>query len=187
MRGAVTVLLVATLESYLKGLFSEMADVMEAARQTKGRRILSDALHMRQHFLAIEWLRALRQERSQKHPILVRISGEIAGDKIVAEALANTFANPGPTVVKEMLANIGVDNWPQPLNAQYSQVSGAAVHPTFVHDKLQEIVDRRNEVAHTGVALSISRVQLAEWIDFVQHVGKSLDLIVVRRIKTLIS
>ena len=90
--------------------------------------------------------------------------------QIVWEAFADTQANPGPDVVKEIAKGLG-------LRRFWSTVSAHSGDPARWSDsalttKLGDLITRRNACAHTGIATPIpTAAEIVEFADMLQALG----------------
>lgn len=93
----------------------------------------------------VSWINANYEDMVQ------RLSSPTISTKYVLlwEAYATTQGNPGPSVIEEILRNLGVDKCPSKLDT--------ALGGNYPTDKLalQSFIEVRNECAHTGSALTV--------------------------------
>lgn len=90
--------------------------------------------------------------------------------QILWEAFADTRANPGPDVVQKIAKNLGVNNfWPT--------VSSHSGNPARWSDsalttKLEDLIAKRNECAHTGKVSPIpTAADVLEFADMLEALG----------------
>ena len=74
-----------------------------------------------------------------------------------------------------MYKAIGAGNPLESQRAAFDALWEKAESATFLADKLDEIVNARHVVAHSGNALGISRGNLSEWRRFIAVIGTVLD------------
>jgi hypothetical protein len=93
--------------------------------------------------------------------------------QIVWEAFADTQANPGPDVVKEIGQGLGLKRfWPT-----ISGYSGAPLRwsDTALTTKLSDLIAKRNACAHTGTVSPIpTATDILEFADMLQALGIGL-------------
>ena len=80
-----------------------------------------------------------------------------------------------PIYVRELLKPLGVDDVFGDRHVQFVAKWGTPVPQTFMTDKLDEIVDRRHGIAHTGRAEGVARSALAETTRFLGTLGELVE------------
>lgn len=176
LRGACVVLAVATFEAYLKDVMSEHVDAIGiAARSTRHPNLSAD--FVRQNDLAglTALIRDSRLDKQQKLAELRRLATLITQSGFIPESFSQTRANPGPSVVKDLCNAFGVKDPFNKIQAAYVTHAKQQIAMGFVEQTLRSVIDRRNEVAHEGVALSISREDISAWLTFMHLLAKAID------------
>lgn len=175
------VLLTGYFEAFLKDLVRQFiedvsasgvafAGLPEAIRDCHfegGGRVLTKASEAARKGRATPFGNATRED------IVARLnsaSGATGSYQIVWEAFADTEANPGPDVVKGIAKNLGLKNfWPT-----VSTKSGDPVRwsDTALTSKLNDLIAKRNECAHTGRVSPIpTAADVLDFADMLQSLG----------------
>lgn len=185
LRSGAIVLMTATLEAYLKDVFIELVQALEDRRAANKTVALSPSFVQSNDFDGLEAiLRDRSGDRTSRHGDLRRVARAVAQGELVGDGFARTEANPRPEVVSKMLKRFGVSDPFKALQNQATSV-GLAYSDVLLRTKLEEILDRRNEVAHEGVALNVTRLQLAEYVQFIEQFCGLLDAVLIAHFKAL--
>ncbi|GLQ52783.1 MAE_28990/MAE_18760 family HEPN-like nuclease [Devosia nitrariae] len=185
LRGGAVVLMAATFEAYLKDVFLEVVQELENRRGTSKKVTLSSEFILAHDFDGLEAVMRDKQgNKSTRHSDLRRVARAIARGELVGDGFARTEANPRPEVVSKMLKRFGV-NEPFKELATKAAAAGLTHSETYLRTKLDEILDRRNEVAHQGVSLNVTRLQLAEYVSFISDLCTVIDAAIVDRFKKI--
>lgn len=185
LRSGAIVLMTATLEAYLKDVFVEVVEALEAQRVKKKVVALTVNFLQANDFDGLEAiLRDKGGDKASRHGDLRRVARAVAQGELVGDGFARTEANPRPDVVAKMLKRFGVSEPFKTLAAE-AQVRGLPYGEVYLRTKLEEILDRRNEVAHQGVSLNVTRLQLQEYVAFIQDLSALIDAVVIAHFKTL--
>jgi hypothetical protein len=176
LRGGATVLMVASFERYLKEALEEFVDLIAKQALVTSHEKLSNDFVEYNDFNFFNWLiRESRLPRKEKAEELKRVAQLVAGDGFVPEAFSRTRANPGPSTVRELFREFGVRNPVHSIESNFPRHYRKPFPIGFVEQTLTSIVSRRNEVAHGGFSLSISRSDLRDWIGFLSALGRAAD------------
>ena len=190
LRGGAAVLMVAAFERFLRDLMHEGFSAVSQDPPALPLSALPE--EVRHHSVSQSFRNADRssiygasRSKADRYRAIITAANRAVADRVDPEAFAATNSNPGPDTVKEMFSNAGL---PQVF---------AAVRPTFdalwpkpeavnyLHEKLNEIVLRRNSVAHTADVLRISRVDLRDAVAFLDTLTPALDAEFERHIQGL--
>jgi RiboL-PSP-HEPN len=87
----------------------------------------------------------------------------------------NTGSNPNSKTVTLMFSNLGIQKVFDIIKKGFEQQWNKPITHNSIEKTLDEIIQRRHAVAHTAVALDISRAELKESIRFLKIVAKLLD------------
>ncbi len=102
-----------------------------------------------------------------REDIAARLQSPFAGTgsyRVVWEAFADTKANPSPDVVKEIGKSLGLKEfWPSIAKGSGNSVRWSQ---SALTKKLQDLIDKRNESAHTGRVSPIPTA--ADLLDFTE-------------------
>jgi hypothetical protein len=176
LRGGATVLMVASLERYLKDALEEFVDLVAGRAVVTTHPNLSANFIEYNDFNFFAWLiRESRIPRTQKAVELKRVAQLVAANSFVPESFSRTRANPGPATVKDLFREFGIADAFQHIETQFARHYRKPFAPGFVETTLTSIVSKRNEVAHGGYSLNISRIDLGNWLEFLICFGKAAD------------
>lgn len=176
LRGGATVLMVASFERYLKEALEEFVDLIAREALVTKHAKLSDAFVEYNDFNFFNWLiRESRFPRKEKARELKRVAQLVAADQFVPEAFSRTRANPGPVTVGDLFRDFGVKDPMRSIESNFPRHYTKPFPAGFVEQTLGSIVSKRNEVAHGGFALSLSRSDLREWVEFLSALGRAAD------------
>jgi hypothetical protein len=176
LRGGATVLMVASFERYLVEALEEFVDLVANRALVTSHASLSINFVEYNDFNFFSWLiRESRMPKKQKIGELKRVAQLVAEDRFVPEAFSRTRANPGPTTVKDLFREFGISDPFSMIEQNFSHHFPRPFPSGFVEQLLSSIVGIRNEVAHRGYSLSISRRDLKEWLTFLGALGKAAD------------
>jgi hypothetical protein len=180
LRGGATVLMVATFERFLQEMFAEHLEKLASDPPPVAFTDLPSKLQISSVFNSLD--RAIRGPRfgepTGKEARLADV--QRAAELIVAGvidpvSLSNTSSNPDATTVKRLFAEAGIPEIFNVVRPAFDALWPKTEASGFLRDKLDEIVNSRHRVAHRADALSISRVQLSEWPDFLKALARVLD------------
>jgi hypothetical protein len=176
LRGGATVLMVASLERYLKDAFEEFVDLVAARARSTNHPKLSPSFVEWNDFNFFNWLiRESRMPKSLRIAELKRVSQLVATDRFVPEAFSRTRSNPGPRTVSDLFREYGISNPMAIIEQNFVRHFKKPFPGGYVSAALGAIIDKRNEVAHGGYALTLSRTDLLDWIHFLTAFGKAAD------------
>jgi hypothetical protein len=123
-----------------------------------------------------DWLiRESRIPRTEKTAELKRVAQLVAADRFVPEAFSRTRSNPGNATVRSLFRDFGVSNAFVAIETRFTRHYPSPFPAGFVEATLSSIITKRNEVAHGGVSLTISRADLKAWLQFLRSFGKAAD------------
>lgn len=194
LRGGVAVLLVAGFEGYLKDLFSEAADDIQRRTTRAQREHLPEKMRVRNVFGALE-ISMSKVSESYRGTKSERLEGVIDSCNLVAtqgispEAFSRTNSNPKAHVVKDLFKGLCVDDVFKDVKPRFEGKSywGQVVSDSFLNDKLNEIVERRNGIAHRGRADRVSRQDLRESAKFMRAFSAVLEMRCRRAVRDLVA
>ena len=190
LRGAVAVLVVASLESYLRSVIEERLSEMCSKHRTLTFDKLPDKMRVNNVYFCLE--RAMkgplyqdRPPKVQRLPDIDRACRLVISGNIDPGIFSDVGSNPNPRNLTAMFSNIALDNILESIKDRFDRKWGKITAHTFVRDKLQEIVSRRHVVAHTADTLKIGRSDLKESIRFIRILVEMIEAELTTHIKTL--
>jgi len=176
LRGGAVVLLVATLETYIVDAIEEHVEVIGLKAGKTTHASLAAKFVQHNDFSFINWIvRDARQSKTERVLELKRVARLIANDGFVLESFSRIRANPGPEAIKELIREFGVTDALKVVEGNFRRHYKKPFSAGFMEATLSNIISRRNEVAHEGYSLTITRTDLGNWIGFVAAFVKATD------------
>jgi hypothetical protein len=180
LRGGAAVLMVASFEQFLKDLIIENLEKFSRDPAIKYSK-MPDRIRVYNAFGSLEKamkgpINARGGPRSKRLPDILTACKALATDRLIPSAFIDTGANPNRENVKEMLRGLDLVDVFSVIKSRFERSWGMPVSADFIADKLDEVVNRRHEVAHTGQALNISRRDLGESMKFLRILAEVLDI-----------
>jgi hypothetical protein len=172
--------MVATFERFLNEMFAEHLEKLTQDPPAVRFEDLPPKLRLNSVFKSLQ--RATSGPRygepgrkEDRLPEIQRVAELIVTGLIDPTSLNDTGSNPSSKTVKTLFSDIGVQDVFSAVRPAFDAVWPRTETQDFLADKLDEIVNSRHRVAHRADALSISRVQLAEWPRFLRALSQVLD------------
>ena len=109
----------------------------------------------------------------------------IAARRLHPEVLGRTDGNADSKRVGEVLADLGITDPFATLRPAFDAKWNKTEAQQFVHDKLDEIVLRRHQVAHTVSVLNISRIDVCDGIRFLIALAEAIDSLLESHVAAL--
>ena len=75
-----------------------------------------------------------------------------------------------------MFKSIGVNRVFESLTIRYNSHRGRRAAGIYHHEKLSDLIEKRNLVAHAVEIPSITKSDLDEYVSFVERLAKSIDM-----------
>lgn len=189
LRGAAAVLMVAGFEDYLKRMMEEELDRLADPTKTDFD-TLPDPIRVCSIFetlsLAMNGPRyGQKPDRVSRIRDISAACQSVVDRRLNPEAFTDTKANPCSSNVKAMFKNVGVPDIFGKVKTEFDRRLRSTTANTFIADKLDEIVARRHNVAHTASALGISRRDLRESVKFLRILAEVLLSTLRRHVKAV--
>ena len=178
LRGGAAILPVAAFENFLRELFIEHLATLEAS-PTKAFSDLPERIRVNSIFGGLE--RAMRGQlgiqstKSDRIAEVVRTAGMVLNERLIINAFAETNSNPSSSTVREMFGKVGIRGIFELARPAFESRWGRTEAETFIADKLDEIVRRRNSVAHSVDVRRLARSDLADAPRFLDCLAVALD------------
>jgi hypothetical protein len=177
LRGAVCVLAVAAFERFVRDVALENARRLPLHIPASEMHKLPAKMRETNVFGSLD--HAMKGPPSRKKldrlPNILTACEQLSQGKVFPERLVNMPSNPNAKNVRELLKPLGVDDVFGDRHVQFVAKWGTPVPQTFMTDKLDEIVDRRHGIAHTGRAEGVARSALAETTRFLGTLGELVE------------
>jgi hypothetical protein len=179
LRGGAAVLMVAAFEGYLNSGIAEMLGLLlgPPPRQfsTLPQTVQIAAIYESLEFALYGPRHGRRGKKVDRLPEIIAAAIRITNGHIDPTALSQTKSNPGPDTVKRLLKNAGIAKPFAHIRPRFEGKWGAPEAASFLEDKLEEIVQRRNRVAHSANALAIGRSDLVAARRFLDLLAETID------------
>ncbi|WP_259402014.1 HEPN domain-containing protein [Microbispora sp. H10670] len=177
LRGACTVLTVASFEKFLRDLFEEQLDRLRTAKVPM--QALPKKLQVEASFASLELAlkgdhttKGLERELRLEH--VLAAAKLLARDSFDPKALSSTNSNPDAACVKRMFKSVGLADIFVKCNEEFLRMWGRQEVSGFESQKLDSILNSRHQVAHTAQAMHISRPELSYNLRFVEVLARVL-------------
>ncbi len=191
LRGGAAVLMVAIFERFLSDAFEEHLDPLRTASLGVDLSQLPEELQVCNVFENLDL--AIRGRPHRRVPKKVdsiseinRVCRLLGADVVIPDAFSETGYSPNPKTVRSMFKNVGIKTVFQNIRLNFNRQWGMPIAHEFIPDKLTEIVQRRHRVAHSGIALDITRTQLRESVKFLMILARLLDAELSNHIRGLL-
>lgn len=178
LRGGAVVLLVGMFEQCIKEMINEYIEDLTKNLNSANYANLPQILQTTNVFVGLN--RVLEDRSKDKNN---RISAILSTCKTITEfnleplAFTDTRSNPNSEQLKTLLKNIDMNDPYATLKSRFTNKWKTQVTDRFIPDKLDEIISKRNLVAHTGKAISVlSREDLKEYFRFIKILARILDI-----------
>ncbi len=181
LKGGVAVLIVASFEGFLQSVFSERLQVIADQMERIDGRDLPESVWVHQVFESLNRamkghpLSPLNGPRSDRIPAIVTASRHVVSGIIDPTIFCDTMGNPNPKNVRALFRNIGINDVIVKVKPVFDRKWKTPTSSTFIEDKLLEIINRRNAVAHRAETRAIARADLGESIKFLSTLAVVLD------------
>ena len=189
-RGGAVVLMVGAFERFVREAVEEHLRPLGAMPPPKGFDRLPPKMQVRSVFKSLE--HAMRGPRygSGKGKVarladIKRAASVIANGLVNAEALSLTDGNIGAEGLGGVLKNLGITDPFSALRTEFDTLWAKPEAQQFIHDKLDQIVNSRHNVAHAVNVLNISRADVGEGIRFLSALAQAIDGLLETYIQSL--
>lgn len=191
LRGGAAILMVASFESFLNSLPETHIDILIINYSTIDFSKLPEKMQTTNVFKTLEL--AMKNKFGAVTQKIDRIIGIRNACRIILKDQINYNAfilggkNPRPDVISNCFKIIGKRKIFEKVTEEFQKKWGTKVPTQFIKDKLKEIVNRRNKVAHKSIASRITKKDLIESIKFLKIMAKLLDNIYKKQIYKIYS
>jgi hypothetical protein len=185
LRGGAIIIMVAAFENFLKLAIEE---------QLSNLSVPSNKLPYRMHRInvsntlkpALKCAPYNRQNYDDPGRLEVEQACKIIlSGNINPKAFCNTFGNPSPKNIQELFLNLGIKNLFRDIKGGFDSQWHKKEIDSFIVEKLNEIIFKRNNVAHAADALNISRSDLDTYLRFIRILAKLLESTLINHISNL--
>lgn len=192
LRGGAAVLMVAVFEGFIKDVTTEYLTALKASKVVLTS--LPAPLQIFNTFATLElamkgnsYDEPKRTGREARLPDVLVACATIANGSLKPEVFGASGGNPSAKVIKKVFSNIAIHNIFALIRQRFERAWGAPVAERFIPDKLDEIVNRRHVIAHTGAVLNVSRAQVGEASRFLGVLAETIDESLAAHITKLVA
>ncbi len=181
LRGGSVILIVASFEEFLNSLPDTHLDVIK-------RHIRNiDFSKLPGKFIITNVSRTLFELSKNKDigkiPDVKKTCRSIINDEINTSVFKLQGFNPRPKQINNLFKVIGFENIFEQITERFQKRWHKRISTYLIMDKLNEIIERRNRVAHNASMTShITKNDLNEAIDFLRILARLLDMTYKKRI-----
>lgn len=193
LRGGAMVLMVAAFENFLRELIEErLYELTLHPPRFNSTKIPEEMVY---HNMRQTLDRALRgpfpagvNTKMDKSSLMRTASQIVVLGVVNTEAFSQMArSNPNSKKVRELFKSLGIADIFSKIKPEFDKRWTVPTAHTFLPDKLDEILDRRHEVAHTARVLNVSRADMAQAIAFLVLFATLCDLEMERHVRYLLS
>lgn len=192
LKAGIAVLIVAQFEDFIRSEIEAHVDRIPRAKCKKGFSKLPEAMQKQSVKtglqLAIKPLPWNRISHWPNHLASIQHTSNLVKSNIlVASAFTDTGGNPDSEKVGDLLRVFGVKDPFSRIDPYFQTSWGSPVAQNFTRDKLDEIVRRRNLVAHTGGTEGFSRVDLHDALKFMRALCDSIHSFLIAHFGAIVA
>lgn len=103
---------------------------------------------------------------------------QLSGETLIGE---NRFSNPSPEKIDQLFRHLGI-------NSVVGRVIGLENKPdrAAIRDKVEEMVDKRNNIAHTGGTVTVTRQDIMDYLVYSRRLVRGMDILVGQEVQKII-
>lgn len=190
LRGGAAILMVASFESFVNRLPEIHMNTLIINYSTIDFSKLPKIMQVTNVFKSLDGAMKIKFRPATKK--IDRIIDIKSACRIILSDQINSDAfflgkNPRAYVISNCFKKIGKRRIFKKITIEFQKKWGIEVPTQFIKDKLDEIVDRRNLVAHKSIASRITKKDLIESIKFLMIIAKLFDKIYKKQIYKIYS
>lgn len=179
LRGGAAILMVASFESFINSLPEMHMETLIVDYLSIDFSKLPPKMQITNVYETLDRVMKIRfRPVTKKIDRIVDIKSAcriILKDQINSDSFTLGGKNPKYDVISKCFNIIGKRRIFKKITIEFQKKWGIEVPTQFIKDKLDEIVDRRNLVAHKSIASRITKKDLMESIKFLMIMAKLLD------------
>ena len=178
LRNATAVLTVSALEAFVRDLLTQAVDqvsrsgIVYSLLPVRVRRFNAENLLSRAMKPAYVFPRPSPEQVLQSVQLA---AANVAQSRLRGEAFGHVDGNPSSEALADVFRQFDMDDLFRRCERSFQKRWPAPASDTFIKEKLDDIVRRRNRVAHGARGLSISRKDLSDGIQFVEAFASALE------------
>ena len=192
IRAGALLLLVGGFEHFVNQALREWAAPLEQTHLKQPMAALPEAASRQALRLAAVYLQRLTDDKSEPQASLAKAKKTatlLGNGNLVAAAFGLERPNPNPVNLSNAFKALGVNDVLRQrlIRQSFETAYGTVVTPSFLWDKLNEIVRKRHIAAHTGTDAGTTGVDLAAYADFLVALSRVLDEALDKASKQLVA
>ena len=191
LRGGAAILMVASFESFINSLPETHMNILIIDYSTIDFSKLPQKMQITNIFNSLDRAMKIKfRPATKKIDRVIDIKSAcriILNDQVNSDAFTLGGKNPKDYSVSYCFNIIGKRRIFKKITIEFQKKWGIEVPTQFIKDKLNEIVDRRNLVAHKSIASRITKKDLIESIKYLIIMAKLLDNIYKKQISKIYS
>lgn len=190
LRGGASVMMVAAFETFLDDMLEERITEIVNFKPPISFDRLPDEVRLYNVFNSLE--RAMegpkygsKGAKELRLPAIITTTRSIANGDLIPSAFSGVSGNPSKEKIRKIFKYIGVKSIFNLCRKRFEKKWGQPIAQTFIEDKLNEIVNRRHNVAHRADVLNASRQDIESAYRFLHVFAEVIDIEVgyyIRRI-----
>lgn len=183
LRGGAIVLMSATFEAFLKEALAEYVERIAKKVTYSNDHRLPSGFAYNNDMGYLDNIRYLK--KADRHLEFKSHSFIVSSNLITSKSFDQTNSNANSECVDRMLKNIGMEGVWILIASEFNSISQIQLPHTIIKDKLDSYLNRRNEVAHNGVASNVTRLDLSSSIEFYEVLGNSIDIVLFNFVSSI--
>lgn len=191
LRGGAAILMVAAFEYFLRQLMEEALLTLSSGRFKGTLGKLPDKVRVNSIFGSLQRsmnspVHGASGDRIDRVPEVVAACQLVVDGTLNSRAFSDTRSNPNSSQIRDMCNAVELKDIFGVIQSRFQREWGSNIALNFTRDKIDEIVNRRNAVAHTAVASNISSHDLIEDVRFLRTLARVLDVEIRMHVRILI-
>lgn len=181
LKGGAAVLMVGAFETYLQSVFREKLYEIDQSRTTIDITLVKEHIWTEAVFGLLEFSMKGSRTRPESKPKSERLDNvinacqSIISGRVNPDIFSDTESNPNAACVNKMCARVGIFNMFGRVTHKRHTTLHTTTATTYLSDKLDEIIARRNNVAHNVNVSGVARHDLSDAVSFLQELTNDID------------
>lgn len=101
----------------------------------------------------------------------------LSGEPLIGES---RFSNPAPDKIDELFHHLGIDRLTRKVVGLDQEEDRRAVR-----DKVEEMVNKRNNIAHTGGTITVTQQDVLDYLDYSKRLVRGMDNLVGEEVQRI--
>lgn len=178
LRGGAIVLMVAAFENFLEELVAERLDYLKQHPKYNPKKLPNELMFYNCSFKFKKTIEdsGKYQNITDRITLFQQAARIITRDEIDSSLFSIlTENNPKAKKVQKLFFSLGIQDIFKTIKSRFDKRWKVKTTGEFIQDKLDSIIDRRHEVAHTANVMNVSRKDLKEAIKFFRLLANLCD------------